>query len=224
MFVFFDIDGTLFDDRKAQRAGVAEFYRAHRAELEGAEETFWDTWRAVAEDRFDRYLAGEFTFKGQRRERLRYLFGREIPDPEADELYDEYYGYYRSNWSLYPEAEACFESFPQRGIISNGDAKSQREKIAAVGLEGRFDPVLVSGDIGIHKPDARVFDEACRLAGVAPAECVYVGDRLEGDAVGARNAGMTGVWVDRDDEGGTPQGVHRIADLSELPALVKTLR
>jgi putative hydrolase of the HAD superfamily len=223
VFVFFDIDGTLFDDRSAQRAGVSAFRRAHRDELSLPEEKFWVAWRSVAENYFDRYLAGEFSFKGQRRERLKHLFGRAIPDAEADGLYAEYYGYYRANWGLYPEAEACFESFGRRGIISNGDSESQREKLAAVGLEGRFDPVLVSGDIGIHKPDARVFNEACRLAGVAPVTCVYVGDRLEGDAVGAREAGMTGVWVDRDDRGGCPHGVHRIADLSELPALVTSL-
>jgi putative hydrolase of the HAD superfamily len=223
MFVFFDIDGTLFDDESAQRAGVAEFHRVHRDELGPGGGDFWGAWRAAAEAYFDRYLAGELTFKGQRRERLRRLFGRGLSDAEADGLYDEYYGYYRAGWRLYPEARACFESFPRRGIISNGDSASQREKIAAVGLAGRFDPVLVSGDLGIHKPDPRVFAEACRLAGVSPGECVYVGDRLEGDALGAAGAGMTGVWVDRKGRGDSPEGVLRIADLSELPALVESL-
>ncbi len=222
-FVFFDIDGTLFDDESAQRAGAREFHRAHRADLDHAEDGFWDAWRAVAEEYFDRYLAGEFSFRGQRRERLRKLFGREIPDAEADALYEEYYGYYRGNWCLFPEAEACFESFPRRGIISNGDPRSQREKIETVGLTGRFEPVLVSGDIGVHKPDARVFKEACRLARVAPGECVYVGDRLEADALGASRAGLVGVWLDRKGDGGAPEGVLEIRTLAELPGVVERL-
>jgi putative hydrolase of the HAD superfamily len=223
VFVFFDIDGTLFDDESAQRAGVAQFYRAHRAELDWPEGEFWGAWRAAAEEHFDRYLAGELSFKGQRRRRLRVLLKREIPDAEADALYAEYYGYYGNNWQLFPEAEACFESFPRRGIISNGDSESQREKITKVGLEGRFDPVLVSGDIGIHKPDARVFEEACRRAGVKPSECVYVGDRPETDALAAHRAGMTGVWVNRSGADGRPEGVIEIPSLGELPALVESL-
>lgn len=222
-FVFFDIDGTLFDDEAAQRAGVAAFYRAHRADLDHAEDGFWPVWNAAAEEYFDRYLAGEFSFRGQRRQRLRKLFGREIPAAEADALYEEYYACYRENWRLFPEAQACFESFPRRGIISNGDSKSQREKLETVGLAGRFEPVLVSGDIGVHKPDARVFKEACRLARVAPGDCVYVGDRLETDALGAKNAGMTGVWVNRQGTGGAPEGIIEIRTLAELPGVVEGL-
>jgi len=223
MFVFFDIDGTLFDDESAQRAGVADFHRAHSAELDRPEEGFWETWREVAEDRFNRYLAGEFTFKGQRRERLRHLFGRPFADAEADALYEEYYGYYRANWQLFPDAQACFESFAARGIISNGDSGSQREKIEKVGLAGCFDPVLISGDIGVHKPDARVFEEACRLAGLEPRECLYVGDRPETDALGAHRAGMTGVWLNRNGTPGCPEGVAEISSLAALPVLVASL-
>lgn len=222
-FVFFDIDGTLFDDESAQRAGAREFHRAHRAELDHTDDGFWDAWRAVAEEYFDRYLAGEFSFRGQRRERLRKLFDREVPDAEADALYEEYYAYYRGNWRLFPEAEACFESFPRRGIISNGDSQSQREKIAVVGLAGRFEPVLISGDIDVPKPDARIFLEACERAGRAPGECLYVGDRPETDALGAARAGMTGVWVDRQGTGGAPQGIIEISTLAELPGVVEGL-
>jgi putative hydrolase of the HAD superfamily len=225
MLVFFDIDGTLFDDDCAGRSGIAAFYEAHKEELPArSKESFLGDWAKYAEEYFNRYLAGEFSFKGQRRERLRTLFERRLADAEADELYAEYYGYYRENWRLFPDAEACFESFARRGIISNGDSKSQREKIARVGLKGRFDPVLISGDIGAPKPDPRIFEEACRLAGVAVGDCVYVGDRAETDALGAHRAGMTGVWLNRHGQPDCPEGVREIAGLDELPALVASLR
>jgi putative hydrolase of the HAD superfamily len=82
---------------------------------------------------------------------------------------------------------------------------------------------VASGDVGAAKPDARIFEHACRLLGVHPRDAVYVGDRFETDALGAAGAGLTGVWLDRR---ATASGVQRrraaasgvliIASLDEL--------
>ena len=56
--------------------------------------------------------------------------------------------------------------------------------------------------------------------GAPPSACLHVGDRLEVDAIGARDAGLRGVWVDRHDESPGPANVERITLLTELPALV----
>ncbi len=80
---------------------------------------------------------------------------------------------------------------------------------------------------GVGKPDRRVFTEACRLLGTAPARTVYVGDELEVDALGARSAGLRGVWLDRpgarrggpaleDVEVARAAGVLVVGSLSEL--------
>lgn len=76
------------------------------------------------------------------------------------------------------------------------------------------------GDIGIEKPDPRIFLEAARRAGRAPEECVYVGDRLETDALAAGRAGMTGVWLDRAGRERAPEGVAAIRGLGEPSRLV----
>jgi putative hydrolase of the HAD superfamily len=51
---------------------------------------------------------------------------------------------------------------------------------------------------------------------------VHVGDQLATDAVGARDAGLHGVWLDRSGGGALPQGagISVIGQLAELPALV----
>jgi putative hydrolase of the HAD superfamily len=78
------------------------------------------------------------------------------------------------------------------------------------------------------KPDPAIFVHACEVFGVAPADAAYIGDRLRTDAIGAANAGLTGVWLNRtgtvpsaqDAADARAAGVLEIAALAELPALL----
>lgn len=94
----------------------------------------------------------------------------------------------------------------------------QRNKIDTMGLTALFDVIVLSGEIGVHKPDRRVFDCATRQLGVANEDCVFVGDNPDGDITGAINAGMEAVWIDVWDDGdrfaGNPK-VHRVKSVLE---------
>jgi putative hydrolase of the HAD superfamily len=84
-----------------------------------------------------------------------------------------------------------------------------------------------SGEVGAAKPHARIFQAACERFGVEPGDAVYVGDRLDTDAIGAASAGLRGVWLDRNGAA-TPDELRRaaasavsvISTLDELPALL----
>jgi putative hydrolase of the HAD superfamily len=82
-------------------------------------------------------------------------------------------------------------------VITNGHLEVQAEKIDATGLRPWIDHIVASGEVGVAKPDAGIFLEACRVFEVAPSDAVYVGDRLHTDAIGAARAGLRGVWLDR---------------------------
>jgi epoxide hydrolase-like predicted phosphatase len=57
---------------------------------------------------------------------------------------------------------------------------------------GLFDAVVISGEVGMRKPEPRIFRHAAELLGVAPRECVFVDD-LEANVKAAVDCGMTGV-------------------------------
>jgi putative hydrolase of the HAD superfamily len=84
--------------------------------------------------------------------------------------------------------------------------------------------VLTSAEAGVAKPDAAIFHEACRRAGCAPQDSIYVGDRLETDAMAARAAGLHGIWLDRSGSGRQAGGIAWISSLDELPAHVEAFR
>ena len=166
--------------------------RAHQTCFPGwSTGEFADCWQTIAQKHLNEYLAGKLTFIERRRERLRELFGLVnvvISDHLADRIFDLYLHHYEASWKLFPEVLAVLdrlEGYPL-GIISNGDNEQQRKKLESLGLMPRFAHVLISGELGIAKPDAAIFHEACRRANCSPHECLYVGDRLESDAIASQ--------------------------------------
>ena len=94
----------------------------------------------------------------------------------------------------------------------------QRNKIDALGLTPLFDVIVLSGEVGVHKPDLRVFNHATKQLGVANEDCVFVGDNADADIVGALNAGMEAVWIDAWGDGDRFAGnskVHRVQSVLE---------
>jgi HAD superfamily hydrolase (TIGR01549 family) len=78
------------------------------------------------------------------------------------------------------------------GSISNGVAD-----LESIGMAHHFTVSLAANRFGRAKPDPAIFHAACAALGVAPAEAVYVGDDLQLDVVGAQNAGMRALWLNR---------------------------
>jgi HAD superfamily hydrolase (TIGR01549 family) len=77
------------------------------------------------------------------------------------------------------------------GLISNViTSKEIPDWLEADGLAGYFKSVVLSSVMGIRKPDPEIYYEAARRAGTEPGKCVYVGDNLQRDVTGTRNAGF----------------------------------
>jgi putative hydrolase of the HAD superfamily len=102
-------------------------------------------------------------------------------------------------------------------IVSNWDC-SLPDWLGPAGLLDHLLAVVTSARAGAAKPDARIFEQALQLAGVAPEQAVHVGDSIENDVEGARALGIRAVLVARD--GAAPEGVEAVSSLSELPALL----
>ncbi|KAL4250708.1 HAD superfamily protein [Abortiporus biennis] len=82
------------------------------------------------------------------------------------------------------------------GLITNADSRmrsvfnSLQIKPTNASMSSLFSPILISEEVGVEKPDAKIFLQACQMAGVQPSEAVHVGDELKADYWGAKNAGL----------------------------------
>jgi len=226
MVVFFDLDDTLLDHSAAARAGAVKFYETYRSSFNEDLESFLLRWHEVGEKYFQTGEEGrELNHTQSRRGRMREIFSSPLSDGEADSRFGVYIQTYEENWTLFPDTIPCLRSLQgcQLGLITNGTGEQQRSKIRKLSLGPYLSTVIISREVDCAKPDHAIFELAAREAGVALKDCVYIGDRLETDALAAQKAGMKGVWLDRKSQwngGGT--GVPVIRDLNELPELLKS--
>jgi putative hydrolase of the HAD superfamily len=81
------------------------------------------------------------------------------------------------------------------GLLTNGPADIQRLKFDGTGLADCFDAVVISGEVGVGKPDPAVFALVLDRLGATPETAVMIGDSWERDVLGALALGMPAVWV-----------------------------
>lgn len=142
--------------------------------------------------------------------------------PELAELY----------WSTFLDAmrpgeglDACISSLKAQGfrlgVGTNMTAEYQFAKLDRLGVLDAMDFMVSSEEVGVEKPDGKLFAFCARKAGCGPEACVFVGDSLELDARGALAAGMLPVWL-CPEERACESPIRRIASLAELPALAQS--
>lgn len=142
----------------------------------------------------------------------------------ALELAAAYGSFRRAIVPLDPAAEAVLADLGRDhalALVTNGAPDVQHEKLAPTTLAARFKAIVISAEVGIGKPDPRIFRVALDSLGVTGPDTVMVGDSLERDIAGARSAGIRGVWIDR--AGAGRGGDARIERLSDLRGAIREL-
>lgn len=104
--------------------------------------------------------------------------------------------------ALVPGARPLLEHLRARGygigILSNGFREVQYRKLRSSRIDHLIDIVVLSDDIGINKPDTRLFDYAADKAATTTGCCTMVGDNPDTDIAGALRAGWHAVYFNRD--------------------------
>jgi putative hydrolase of the HAD superfamily len=187
--VVFDLDDTLI---AATRARI----RANRVLRELGIDPL--RWRVVGDDWWRRYVQGEIT-----PQELRH--GRWLAvglDGDAAVAADRAWRAVAFDCEFRIGARRLLREVHDAGlrtaILTNGTIDPQRRKIEKHGLAQLVDLVVVTEEIGIHKPDPRAFQQVVEALGVDPQDAAMVGDDLSNDVDGALAAGFRqAVWLAR---------------------------
>lgn len=119
--------------------------------------------------------------------------------PECERLVEDAFATFyaaRNEVDLYDDAMDCLMRVGRRfrlASLSNGNADLER-----IGLAHHFEQRISARDVGVMKPDAAIFAHLCASLDLAPAQIAHVGDDPEMDVLGARQAGLFAVWLNRE--------------------------
>lgn len=195
--VLFDLDDTLYSRVDAARGVFHGMFKTHL--YKSADDSFIEEAVSYMMKHIKpNSMVHEDTF-----EALLKKYPSEIPYNRKNCL-DYYYEHISEFAKPDKEAFEIIKRLRSMGIktavvtnITPDRLDSQKAKIKALGLEKIMDLIVMSGEIGIHKPDKRIYEYAADALGVLPSECVFVGDDPNSDIKGAVGADMEAVWIDR---------------------------
>lgn len=225
--VIFDLDNTLYDFSTAHAAALTRLTAFARSSLGLSPERF----EALQRDAFRRQKQRLGQSAAIHNRLIRFQLMLEAagkPIAHAPEMAELYWSTLLDRMRPMPGAVDAMARLRFMGLTvgigSNMTADWQYAKLKRLGLMAYIDYIVTSEEAGVEKPAPGLFELCAEKAGCAPEECAFVGDSLEGDALGARNAGMVAFWLDQGSgESDAPEGVIRIRSLAALPMLIESL-
>ena len=207
--VLFDIDGTL-----------VEYERTPGDLLPLAFETTGVDPFFTAADYQARY--GEFAEESEDVQDLRErcfadIARQEGRNPEVGRAVARAYAAERDHTrvDLLPDAQTVLDTLESRyslAAVTNGGPGMQGQKLAAVGLEDRFERVVHAGYETAAKPAVEPFEAALSAVGTGAERAVYVGNSPEADVAGANRAGLRSVLYNHDGSGQPTPQPHYLVD------------
>lgn len=205
--VVFDLDDTLCGYWEAVRAGLRATFERHPLpglDLPQSMRLWAEVFSAFCgsikqTEWYEPYLSSGETTRTESMRRLLDAAG--VPDePLARTMSDTYAQARDAALALFPDAQSVLEALDGRyplALLTNGPADVQRQEIATLGLGRWFRHAFIEGEMGIGKPDVRVFRHVEAGLGLRPDELVMVGNSYRHDIAGAAAAGWHTVWVRR---------------------------
>lgn len=219
--ITFDMDGTLahgsLDSEKYKKAltnylhtigysgGNPKFMKAHQAMLERQKKS----QKRNIELRFDLLYS-----------HLLFDLGLDITQERLEYIESIYNRFFKIN--MVPGVKEMLEDLSQRyklAIVANAITNVSRLALEKFELAEYFDYVVLSRDLGVRKPDPELFIYALRSMWIKGGETVHVGDSLETDVQGGKNAGMKTIWIKGDKEVLNIHPDFVISEVTEVPSL-----
>ncbi len=229
--VTFDLDDTLLDGA-ATREAIARTCDliAATARLDAARlaETNRKVWQALWPEVEDSWTLGRMDGAAVTLEAWRRTLRTCGRDDESLAAFTTqiHLQHAREAMRLFDDVEELLAFLKPRlplALITNGASDTQRAVLDSLGVGHHFRAVVISGEVGVAKPDPSIFGIAAERLGVDRNRVWHVGDTLWTDVAGARGAGSTAVWLNRRGvrrTSGDPEPDHEIRSLRELPALL----
>ena len=235
--LFIDFDDTLYDTYGNAVISLRETFEAFQLEQWFPDsQVFYDAYWQANIDLWSRYSRGEITRDFLIVERFRRpLCVSEALRVKSEEsasafrdyclqVSDKFLDCCANKPGVVDGAYELMDYLRSKGyrmhLCSNGFHEVQYKKLAACGLRDYFQTIILSEDAGANKPSPQFFDYALKLSGANRETTLMIGDNLQTDIIGARDAGFDTILFNR--WGVEPSGIptHTVTALSEIMGIL----
>ncbi len=201
-WLFFDLDDTLWDFAGNSLRSLRWLYSEFReiSSSFNSEEDFIAAYHVHNSALWSQHHQGTITSSFLRPERWRLTLLQAGMKPDADlcrKLDSAYLSKLCSLPATLEGAAGILNNLSKEyliGIISNGFTDTQYSKLQVSGLDRYITRMVISDEIGIQKPDPRIFRYAETETGTKPSP-IFIGDNVETDILGALRAGWRAIWM-----------------------------
>ncbi len=201
--LFFDLDHTLWDFEANSRATLKELHTALLLNERGVNDfdLFHKNYLQHNEKLWERYRNGYIKQEELRVKRmwLTLLDFKIADDQLAQEMSGRFLDMLPTRTILFPYTKEILEYLTTKGyilhLITNGFEKTQHNKLLHSGLKPFFKEVITSEGSGSLKPNKEIFEFAFKKCNTKAEESIMIGDSIEVDILGAKNAGLDQVYV-----------------------------
>tara|TARA_Y100000748_G_scaffold119979_1_gene100712 strand:+ start:659 stop:1423 length:765 start_codon:yes stop_codon:yes gene_type:complete len=127
---------------------------------------------------------------------------------------------------IFPDLMPCAKALRDMGLILGliSNINISGEEISKqLGISSYFNYAFTSEDLGYEKPNKMIFEKSLNIAKLNPSEVVFVGDQVESDVLGAKNANILPILLDRHNNYENYTEVIKINDLFQVEEVIKNL-
>ena len=145
-----------------------------------------------------------------------------VEDPATRQTFTTRIIAYSNEVSPVPGARGALQELKRRGFLlgivtdTMYPLEWKRRRLEKAGVADFIDVIACSTDLGVHKPDPRIYLNAVQQANLVPAESIFVG-HLAIELQGAHAAGMMTVAVNSEPGAQSDHTCESITDLPDLP-------
>jgi putative hydrolase of the HAD superfamily len=225
--ILFDLDHTLWDFETNSADTLRDLYHRFSLAQYGAPaiELFLHEFKKVNTALWEAHDRGTMTREVIRQQRFHRVFSAcgMGPVPFTEAFSDAYMAESPAKKNLMPNAWATLQYLHSRYplfIITNGFNDVQHIKAHSSGIAHFFKKIVTSECVGSKKPSRQIFDYVLTRYGFRPSETMMVGDNLETDMRGAKNAGITATFYNPHSVPHQHRVQHEITDLHQLQAIL----
>ena len=204
--IFIDLDDTIWDFTANSHVALEIMYRDLNIERIFPDYTtfstmYYDKNRELWALYHHGKIAKDFLIVERYAFLLREIGYNDTDNKMASQMNEYYLDTLARQNKLVPYAIELLQYLQKKGyrlfILSNGFIEVQHRKLQSAGIGDFFTRLVLSDEIGINKPDRRLFDYALQVTDSVAEETLLIGDNYDADIMGAAQAGWGQIYFDR---------------------------